>query len=393
MPLSDSFARIYVPGRDSVSNRGWRRYSRRIFAVTLLVTYARVISVLAQETVKPVFVGAVVTETISSVDRPDITASSKLVINPPHAAVARLTEIPESKDIQISVSFRRSGKVTVRISANGLEKPANGKNTVIRSFQVREWPVVPAITSGAVRGGVGAIVGSIESEQAGVEAGQLVRLQLKLTGPAAMSIFEAPPLVMRSDSKIRRSEIHDRPVMVEAEESWLEHNGRSMQRTWFYEWRAIESGTYRVEPLRVVHLDSSGRPQTRLVTGPVIQVRPRRLFRAIDFDSVENEHSAYQRMAVNDRQFGPKAKVLVSSFILTALFAAVLTHWCRGGFMSLRLSLALDRATTPERALAAWRSIDRALHHNPALIGTESRRKYDELCRRAFGANQIRNSQ
>lgn len=393
MPLSDPFARIYVSSRDSVSNRGWRRYSIRIFAVTLLVTYARVFSVLAQEPVKPVFVGAVVTETISNVDRPDITASSKPVINPPHAAVARLTEIPESKDIQLSVSFRRAGQITVRISVNGLEKPANGKNTVIRSFQVREWPVVPAITSGAVRGGVGAIVGSIESEQAGGEAGQVVRLRLTLTGPAAMAIFEAPPLMMRSDSMIRRSEHLDRPIMVEAEESWLEHNGRSMQRTWFYEWRAIESGTYRVEPLRIVHLDSSGRPQTRLVTGPVIEVRPRRLFRAINYDSVKNEHTAYQRMAMNDRKFGPKAKVLVPSFILTALFGAVLAHWCRGGFMSLRLSLALQRATTPERAIAAWRTIDKALRHNPALIGTESRRKHDELCRRAFGANQIRNSQ
>ncbi|MBI1324548.1 hypothetical protein GC170_15375 [bacterium] len=377
------------PGCDFLS--GSRSVGLSLFMLGISIGLLWPCWTLAQNLSTPVrtqpFVGSVVSEIFVLKDVTKPISEKSIVVTPAGAALVHVSQprLPEGQ-ITISTLFRRTGQVSIRFPAGMIRDNHDGTQNRVKAYEVRPWPraMVAESDGGLIRAGVGGLSATLSASEESTEAGASVRIDFTLVGPAAMAVENVPELRIRAEENSTEDDSRFRPMLVDEKVEWADGAGTSSQRTWSFEWRAEAPGAFRVEPVRIVHLDDAGTIQTRLVSGPGIRIRPRALFRVAK-TGAEQQAEKFDRNAIFRRN-----KFAIVGMIASVMFSFVLAVGIRGllrsrWLLKRRLERALRQAMTQRQAQAIWRAFEperRRIRNggDPCLDLA-----HEELTRRAFG--------
>jgi hypothetical protein len=381
----------FEPGCGSAWNRSTGLFLFRFACLAILMTYTPERAASAwhetRASIVPAYVGSVVTEEFVLENAPNSTGAWKPIVTPAGSAEVHVTQQPLQQKVRVilRIRFLRHGRCSIRLPVEWFSGQVDAPRAIVRLYDVRPWPVRDIVTRDSVRAGVGPLAADLAVSNGSEEtvAGEGVVFRLRLTGAAAMAVEQPPDLSIVEAEPIGTGAVMiDRPLVVASIVDWGDTTGRPMTRAWQYEWRAGEPGAYRIRPLRITHLDYSGQVQTRLVTGLKFEVRPRALFRAggeSNDRSMTNRAGAHKKWVVRDLAGGMLFAVLAA---ITAFFA---WSWSRRQRLARSLRRKLRGATSPEMALAAWRSIEPVWRDCSSRVKANSVKDYEELRRRAFG--------
>ena len=334
------------------------------------------------------FVGSVVSESFVLKDVTKPFPERSVVVTPAGSAMVHLSKPTEPAGVvTVSALFLQTGRVTIRLPAGVVRSDRDGNRTPVRIYDVRPWPRAMSVEpkGNVIRAGAGDLSATLDANEGNSEAGSPIRIDLKLTGPAALAVENVPELRIRSSKDSVEPDTRFRPMLVDSTVDWGVGAGETPRRTWSFEWRAMSPGAFRVEPLRVVHLDAKGQIQTRLVSGPGFRIRPRALFRV-----VESGGNLRRDDELDQNSFAIRNKDAIKGLVASCLFCLAVAGLLRGlaksrWFLKWRIERVLRQATTQRQALASWRAfaLERPRIRNG--VDCELRKADEELTRRAFG--------
>jgi len=240
---------------------------------------------------------------------------------------------PQDKAIRLIYVATRPGPVAVTDSFS----------RVIRRFDVKPWPTQPP--AGGITAGTGDFSAQWASITQSPEAGEVVKLSLKVTGHASLAIAQPPKITVSTPAG---SEL----AIFSKDETGWPAPGRTAYRTWDYEFLNTQAGPSRVGPL-IFHLldEKTGQVQARLVPGPAWSTAPRTLFLApAEATPVANQPSSWGLTIV--------IPLLSANLLVTLL--VIFRHQIIVWGLNIRLRRVRQPITPPE-ALALIRRYEPVL--------------------------------
>lgn len=370
--------------------RGSRSSGLSLFLLGVSIGLLNPCWTLAQSSAPPVrsqpFVGSVVSELLVLKDVTKPFSEKSIVVTPAGAALVHVSQ-PMMPDGSITVStlFRRPGRVTIRFPAGAFHADHDDMHNRIRTYDVRPWPRATMAESDAllIRAGVGSLSAVLAAQESIATVGSSVRIDLTLIGPAAMAVENVPEIRIRAVENPTDHDSRSRPMRVDKKVDWGDGDRKLPQRTWSFEWRAVAPGAFRVEPVRIVHLDEAGTIQTRLISGPGIRIRTRDLFRVAETGGA-SQPQVFDRTGIFRRNIralmGMLASVIFSFLLAFGIRGLWRSHW----FMKRRLERALSQKMTQRQALARWRAFEPERRRIRSGVDPGLDRACEELARRAF---------